>query len=116
MILPFRYVSLPENGSVEGISCNQLPFRGQLDGNPTSLVHNVEHSAIRGDEGAHAGHAVMMARPSWTTDPLQVSRRIDDIIVSNSIASRVMQVMRPLVDVVRTRLNSPLPIAVFAPL
>ena len=110
MVLPFRNVSLPENSSVEGISCNQLPLRWQLDRNSTSLIHDVEHATIRGHEGAHAGHAVMMARPLWTADPLQMARRIDDIIMRDGIATGIMQVMRPLVDIVRTGLDSLLPL------
>ncbi len=51
MALPFRYVSLPENGSVEGISCNQLPLRGQLNRDSTSFLHDLEHATVCANKG-----------------------------------------------------------------
>ena len=51
MALPFRYVSLPENGSVEGISCNQLPLRGQLNRDSTSFIYDLERATVCANKG-----------------------------------------------------------------
>ena len=52
-----------------------------------------------------AGHVVVVPRPGRTAGPLQVPRRADLRVVGHGIVARIVQVVRPLVDLPRTRLH-----------
>ena len=92
----------PEDGPVEGVPGDKFPVGRQLDRDSRPLVHDVEQSATAGDHGAHACHAIVVPRPSRAADPLHVARRADLGVVGHRIATGVMQVMGPVVDVART--------------
>ena len=61
LILPVGDIAFPEDDTVEGIASDQFPAGGQLDGDAAAFIHDVEQSSVGGHEGAHAGHAVMVA-------------------------------------------------------
>ena len=110
--MPLGYAALPQDDSIEGVSRNQLPVRGQLDGDARSFVHDVEQTTFRGGQGAHAGHSVMVTRPTGTADPLQPSRRSDAGILGLGVASGSMEIMSPFVDVLRPGLGKAFPFPV----
>ena len=50
-----------------------------------------------------------MPRPARAAEPLQMLRRTDDVVVGHGIAAGIVQIVRPLVDVLRARLDRLLP-------
>ncbi len=109
MILPRSHGTLPKNRPVERVASDDFPFGWQLNRNSRPFIHDVEHAAAGRDEGAHAGHAVVVPRPTRAADPLQMSGRSDGIIVRDGVSAGVVQVVCPFVDRVGPRLDRFLP-------
>ncbi|OQB80943.1 MAG: hypothetical protein BWX88_04426 [Planctomycetes bacterium ADurb.Bin126] len=107
--VPGVHLSLPQEGAVESVSGDQPPLRGKLDGGGGALVEDVEQPAARRDQRGHRGHVVVMACPGRSGHPLQAARRADAFVSGHRVAARVVEVVRPLVDVARARLEGPLP-------
>ena len=108
--VPFAHRLFPQHHAVERVARHQSPARGQLDGHPRTLVHDIKHAAIGGDQRAHAGHAVVMSRPTWAPLPLQVPRWAHLRVVRHCVAALVMQKMGPVINVVRAGFHRLLPV------
>jgi hypothetical protein len=88
----------PELHAARGIAGDEAPVRREQDGGRRSLIEDGEDPASGGDEGAHARHVVVMARPSGPSDPLIAPRGPDDRVAGHGIPRRVVEEVRPLVD------------------
>ena len=109
VVMPGGDRFFPEDRSVKRVAANEHPFRRHLNRNARAFVHDVKQPAGRRDEGAHAGHAVVVARPARAAQPLQMLRRPDDRVVSDRVPAGVVQKMSPVVDLFRARLDDLLP-------
>ncbi len=112
MRVPLSNRPLPEKCAIEGIACHQRPLRQQEDGLARAFVHDVEHPPLGRDHRAEAGHVVVMPRPRRPAGPLQVPRRTDQLVVRHGVVARVVQIVRPLVHLLGTRLARHEPLAV----
>ena len=88
---------LPENRSVEGVAGDEVELRGQEDADARTLVHDVEKTSLRRDLRAEGRHAVVVARPARTAEPLEPFRGTDLAVLRGGVALRVVIVVRPLV-------------------
>jgi hypothetical protein len=103
--IPRRNRPLPQNRAVEGIPGDQIPTGRQLNRGPRALVHDIEQPAVRRDEGAHAGHVIVVPGPARVAQPLIAPRRADHRIMRHRITGRIVEEVRPLVDLSRPRLD-----------
>ena len=109
---PLGNIALPEDGAVESVAGDETPVRRQLDRRPRAFVQNVEQAAVGGYQRSHAGHVVVMPRPARTAEPLQPLGRRDQRVVAGGIAVGTMEVMRPVVHLLRPGLDRLLPLTV----
>ena len=112
VVLPLRDRALPEKHPAECVPRRQLPFRLQRDGGGRALIGDVEDPPARRDGRTHARQVVVASRPGGVAHPLHVDRRRDDRIARDRVVRRVVHVVRPLVDLLRPRLDRPGPPAV----
>ena len=109
MIVPFRQFVFPEDRSVKGVSRDQEPFRRELNRIPRAIVQDVEDPSVRRDERIEARRVLVTPRPARAADPLHPPGRTDHRIMGYGIATGVVEIMRPFVDLLRTRLANRLP-------
>ena len=95
----------PQGRTVERVASHQVPVGGDLDGPARAHVDDIEHLRPVADHGTDAGHVVMMTRVSRSARPLQSPRYVDHLVVGHGVVRRVVQEVRPDVDLVRARLN-----------
>ena len=103
--MPLLDRPLPENGAVERIAREQRPLRRHLDGPARTEVHDVEDPAAGRDHRAQSGQVVVMAQVIRRTDPLIMLRRPDHGVLRDRVVIRAVQVVRPVVDLLRPRLH-----------
>ena len=110
--VPAVDLALPEDSAVKRVARDEPPLFRQLDRRGRPFVEDVEQAPARGDERRHARHVVVVPRPPGRADPLQPLRRPHDRVLRDGVAVRPVEVVRPLVDVSRTRLHGLPPLSV----
>ena len=114
LVHPALHGSLPENHTVEGIASDQGPPRLEPDVHRRSLIDDVEHAAPVGHCGAEAGRLLVRSREPGISDPLDVTRRPDELVPGDRVIVRPVQEMGPVIDLIRPRLDLTFPLpAVF---
>ena len=68
--VPIGNCALPQQFSIEGVPCHDLPVGGQLDRTSRSLVDDGEHAPVGADNAADTAHVVVMAGPLRAAVPL----------------------------------------------
>ncbi|MBA7522935.1 hypothetical protein ES705_15055 [subsurface metagenome] len=103
---------LPEQDSVEGVACHEIPFGSLSDGCNGSLVRDIEDPSAGRHQRIDARNVFVTPRMPRLRDPLDVAWRPDHIVVCHRISACVMEKVGPFVNVFGSRLDSPLPAAV----
>ena len=95
--IPLVDLTLPEDRPVEGVTGNQTPTGGELNGRPGALVQDVKETSFGRNQGRHAGHVIVVAGPARAADPLQPFRRGHNRVLSDGVSVRSVQIVSPLV-------------------
>ena len=106
---PGRQRAFPEQRAAEGIAGHQGPLARHRRGSGRGLVDDVEHPSPGRDDRADAGQGVMVAAPHRVGQPLHVAGRAHARVAGHGVARRVVQEVRPLVDILGPRLDGPGP-------
>ncbi len=109
--MPQHDLPFPQQRTVKRVARDQPPFRRRENGCPRGLVKNVEQASVRGHNRAHARHVVMLPRVARPADPLVPVRRLDHAVVRHGVITGIVQVMRPLIYLIRPRFHFLRPLA-----
>jgi len=74
-----------------------------------SFIENVEHAPVAARHRAHARQRVVVASMPWARKPLQMARFADPLVPADRIVRRIVQEVRPFIDVGRPGLAVPVP-------
>ena len=102
---PCADVPLPEQCPVERVTCDEPPLWCLAYGRERGLVQNVEDPSAARNQRIEVWDVLVAPVVPWAVDPLDVPRGADQFIVCYSISARVVEIVRPFVDVLWARLN-----------
>ena len=111
--MPLAHCPLPQDRAVECVPRNERPLRRQLHGSGRPFIEDVEDPPTRRHQSAHAGHAVVVPRPSRAPEPLHLPRRADDRVMGHRVPARVVQIVCPFINSRGARLHRLGPLAPF---
>jgi len=102
---------LPEQHAAERVAGDQRPSGGepQVEDPDLPLVVDVEDAARGRHDGVDAGVELVAAARARPREPAHVPRRPDPQIGGDGVAARVVEIVAPLVGVLRHRLHRLLP-------
>ena len=103
---PWRDVPFPEQHAAEGVAGREDPFVGHGGVHAGErLVADIEQPAPGRDHGAHAGGPAVTSSPERCGGPLEMFGRAHHGILRHGVVPGVVQVVGPLVDLRRPRLD-----------
>ena len=95
----------PKDRPVKRVASDQRPLGRREDRDRRGFVQDREHTSARRHHGADTGHAVVMPGVQRAAHPLQPPRGPDDGVARHGVVGGAVQVVRPIVDFRRPRLD-----------
>ena len=95
----------PKYRPVKAVAGIKRPFRRQLYRRLRPFVDYVKDPLAGNHKARRRRHVIMLPRPFGRAHPLNPSRRTDNRVIGNGIIRRIVQIMRPLVNIRRPRLD-----------
>ncbi len=97
----------PQQATVEGVAADKRPSLGQslVDNADQAFVEIVEKPPRGRDHGLDARRGLVTAQPQRRSNPLQRAGGSNGGIPGHRVVARVMEIMRPVVDALRARLD-----------
>ena len=100
---------LPQDHAVEGVPGDQEPPGGQHDRSDGPLILDGKHPPTGRDHHADAPQALVVARAPRLAHPLDAARRSDHRVPGDRVVVRAVQVVCPLVNLLRAGFDGLLP-------
>ena len=101
VIFPRSDFARPQADAVERVLGHQSPTRAGSGEGDRAFVDDGKQPSFGRDHRGDTGQVIVTARKSRSADPLKVPRRTDDRVLRDRVVVGAVQVMRPLVDVIR---------------